>query len=82
MKAKKRVRWADIPQEIRLNEERQYQKVKFRIKGPRNKNNPIRDIERSEQVRIVKRANYVDCLTCHFCISDNVYKVYDSQSYL
>ena len=26
---------------------------------------------------IVKEANYMDCLSCHVCVADNKYKIYD-----
>ena len=51
---------------------------RFRAKGSRNKNNPSNDIKYAKEVNIVKQANYIDCITCHMCISDNVYKIYDA----
>ena len=50
---------------------------KFRLKGSRNKNNPLPIIKKASEVKIVKQANYLDCASCHLCISDNIYKVYD-----
>mmetsp|Transcript_27699 Transcript_27699/g.20803 ORF Transcript_27699/g.20803 Transcript_27699/m.20803 type:complete len:84 (-) Transcript_27699:146-397(-) len=29
-----------------------------------------------DQVFIVKKANFINCLTCYCCVGDNVYKVY------
>lgn len=51
---------------------------KFRAKGARNKNNPMNDLKYAKEVVIVKQANYQDCITCHMCIQDNIYKIYDT----
>lgn len=51
---------------------------RFRKKGLRNKNNPVNDLKKAQEVIIVKQANYVDCISCHVCIQDNVYKIYDT----
>lgn len=39
-----------------------------RLKGARNKNNPVNDIKQAKEVVIVKQANYMDCISCHMCI--------------
>ena len=54
---------------------------KYRLKGSRNRSNPINQIKRSSEVMIVKEANYTDCMTCHFCIKDSNYKVYTVDDY-
>ena len=79
-KKKKKVTWGELPQKIKNEDDYKFEQVKFRLKGSRNKNNPIRDIERASEVRIVKQANYTDCLSCHFCIADNIYKVYNTDA--
>jgi len=50
---------------------------KVRLKGDKNKNNPNNDIRRADEILIVKKPNYTDCLTGFFCINDNRYKVYN-----
>ena len=51
---------------------------RFRKKGQRNKNNPSNTLKLATEVLIVKQANYMDCISCHVCIQDNVYKIYDT----
>lgn len=60
------------------NKDKRESENRFRAKGARNKNNPSNDIKYAKEVKIVKQANYIDCLTCHMCIHDNVYKIYDA----
>ena len=55
--------------------------AKYRLKGARNRSNPINMIKRAHELIIVKEANYTDCMTCHFCIKDNNYKVYTVDDY-
>ena len=49
---------------------------KYRLKGSRNNNNPSIKLQNATEVIVIKQANYIDCLTCHFCIQDNQYGVY------
>ena len=50
---------------------------KFVLKGRRNRNNPAYDLNRAGEVLIIKTAHYSDCLSCHVCIRDSQYKVYN-----
>ena len=56
--------------------------AKYRLKGSRNRSNPVNMIKRAHELIIVKEGNYTDCMTCHFCIKDNNYKVYTVDDYL
>ena len=51
-----------------------YNRLKY--KGTRNKNNPVNSLRRASELVVIKEPNYTDLLSCHFCISDNKYKVY------
>ena len=53
---------------------------KFREKGKRNRNNPTDKLKEATEVLIIKQGNYTDCLTGYICISDNVYKVYTTDT--
>lgn len=52
--------------------------TKFRTKGHKNRHNPDKDLKGATEVLIVKKANYEQCLTCQLCVSDNAYKVYQT----
>lgn len=60
------------------NKDKKDNENRHRLKGRKNKNNPINDIKQAREVVIVKQANYMDCISCHLCIGDNVYKIYDA----
>lgn len=49
---------------------------RFQFKGIKNPNNPRDVLKKVSKVYIVKKANFINCLTCNFCIGENVYKVY------
>ena len=51
--------------------------LRFKKKGARNKNNPSQHLKSAKEVIIVKQANYMDCISGHLCINDNIYKIYD-----
>ena len=53
---------------------------KFREKGKRNRNNPTDKLKEATEVLIIKQGQYTDCLTGYICISDNVYKVYTTDT--
>ena len=53
---------------------------KFREKGKRNRNNPTDKLKEATEVLIIKQGQYTDCLTGYVCISDNVYKVYTTDT--
>ena len=55
--------------------------TKYRLKGSRNRANPINMIKRAHELIVVKEANYTDCMTCHCCIKDNNYKIYTVDDY-
>jgi len=60
------------------NKQNKKDKNKFKTKGQKNKSNPVKDIKLAREVIITKQANYTDCITCHNCINNNVYKIYDT----
>jgi len=60
------------------NKQNKKDKNKFKTKGIKNKNNPVKDIKNAREVIISKQANYTDCISCHSCINNNVYKVFDT----
>lgn len=49
---------------------------KYNFKGQKNPNNPNIHLKHIDEVLIIKKANFINCMTCYWCVGENVYKVY------
>lgn len=48
----------------------------IRFDGKKNPNNPRELLNKANEVFISKKAHYIDCISCHCSIGENIYKVY------
>jgi hypothetical protein len=56
-----------------------YEQQRKPFKGSRNRHNPKNALKKCTRVLVVKKANYINTVSCQLCVRENIYKVYKAK---